>query len=326
MGPAGTGEEWPSASQDGRIAFVSSTVDWDIWSLLLNPNLAEVRGELERVVSGVSTEEEPSISADGGKLVYRSDRSGNSDIWLRDLSTGEGTDTPITVSPSDEWRGVISPDATKVAFNREEQGKRDVYLTELGRGTERLLLKDIGGLMDWTPDGKRILFYTPPPIRWKTVDVATGRQEDLGLEHPQYPLHDVRLSPDQAWVAFKLQSPGAPAFVSRLIEGAAQSEDQWVSLGETGGVTSGHFWWSPDGSTLYFLSGQDGVLCIWAQSLDPATKNPKGRSKAVQHFHERLRTRGGSFFGYAMTAERLYLPLSETKANIWLAEPQAQEQ
>ena len=85
----------------------------------------------------------------------------------------------------------------------------------------------------------------------------------------------------------------------------------WVSR-----ITAG-----PDGNTLYFLSSQDEFLCIWAQSLDPATKNPKGPPKAVQHFHERLRTRGAASFGYAMTADKLYLPLGETKGNIWLAEP-----
>ena len=319
---AGTGEAQPSAAQDGRIAFVSSTVDWDIWSLPLDPDRAEVRGEPERVVSGLSTEWSPSTSADGGKLVYWSDRSGNGDIWLRDFSTGEGADTPVTAGSANEERGMISPEGTKVVFRRTEQGKANIYLSELGRGTERLLLEDIGSHMDWTPDGKKILFYTDAPIRWKTFDVATGRQRDLGLEHSQYPVHDVRLSPGRDWVAFKLQTRGAPAFVSRLIEGAAQSEDQWVSLGETGGLNSGHFWWSPDGNTLYFLSRQDEFLCIWAQSLDPATKNPKGPPKAVQHFHERLRTRGAAPFGYAMTADKLYLPLGETKGNIWLAEPQ----
>ena len=318
---AGTGEGQPSASQDGRIAFVSSTVDWDIWSLPLNADLAEVSGQPERIVSGLSTDWFPSISANGGLLAYTSDRAGNRDVWLRDLSKGAGTDTQITISSAHELRGKISPDGTQVAFHRTEQGKNNVYLTELGRGTERRFLEGIGGLMDWTPDGKALLFSTTPPIRWITVDAATGHQQDLGLEHAQYPVHDVRLSPNQAWVAFKLQSPDAPAFVSRLIKGAAQKEDQWVSLGELSSRNSGHFWWSPDGNTLYFLSRQDEFLCIWAQRLDPSAKNPNGPPKAVQHFHERLRVRGGAFFGYAMTDDKLYLPLGETKGNIWLAEP-----
>jgi len=51
---AGTGESDPSVSRDGRIAFVTSTTDRDIWSLPIDANRAEVQGELERVVLGLS--------------------------------------------------------------------------------------------------------------------------------------------------------------------------------------------------------------------------------------------------------------------------------
>ncbi len=83
-------------------------------------------------------------------------------------------------------------------------------------------------------------------------------------------------------------------------------------------------WWSPDGNTLYFHSRRDGFHCLYAQPLEPATKKPQGPLKSIRHFHGRVHT--VSFirveFGYAMTNDRLYLPLTESKANIWLAEPQ----
>ena len=316
---AGIGEEGASAAQDGRIAFMNIGDNWDIWSLLLDANRAEVTGEPERIVSGLSTDWYPSVSADGRKLVYTSDRAGNDDIWLRDLETSE--DTEVTVGSGSEHRGVISPDGTKVVFGREEEGKTNVYLTEIDRSGEELLLEDVGSHMDWTPDGKKILFYTTSPIRWKTVDVETGQQQDLGLQHSQYPVHSVRFSPDQSWVSFKLL--GATVYVSRMIGGAAQDQDQWIPIGDPP-LDRGHSWWSPDGNTLYFLSDRDEFRCIWARSLDPVTKQPQGLPKAVQHLHGRLRydARGGGQFGYALTADKHYLPLSETKANIWLAEPQ----
>ena len=317
---AGTGEREPSASRDGRIAFSNATTDWDIWSLPLDPNRAQARGEPERVVSGLSADQFPSISGDGRKLVYTSDRSGNMDIWLRDLESGG--DTPVTVGPDAEYRGVISPDGTKVAFLRHREGETNIHVIELSRGTERLLIEDAGALMDWTPDGKKILYYTTSPIRWKTADIASGRQQDLGLEHSQHPVHSVRFSPDQNWLSFKLQAPGAPLFVSSLKDGRAQDESRWIALGNaSGGSASGHNWWSPDGNTLYFVSNQDEFNCIWAQTLDPATKRPKGPPKAVQHFHDLLRSAGAASFAYGMTADRHYLPLGETKSNIWLAEP-----
>ena len=315
---AGVGEEGPSAAQDGRIVFMSVSDNWDIWSLPLDANRAEVTGEPERIVSGLSTDWYPSISADGRKLVYTSDRAGNDDILLRDLETN--TDEPVTVGPGPESRGVISPDGTRVVFRRTEEEKTNVYLTQLGQGGEELLLEDIGSHMDWTPDGKKILFYTTAPPRWKTLDVDTGQQRDLGVEHPQYSPASVRFSPDQNWISFSILA--GPLYVSRMIGGAAEDQDQWIAVGDA--LDRAHAWWSQDGNTLYFLSRRDEFQCVWSRSLDPATKQPQGPPKAVLHLHGRLRYDIASPqpFGYALTADKLYLPLRETKANIWLAEPQ----
>ncbi len=91
------------------------------------------------------------------------------------------------------------------------------------------------------------------------------------------------------------------------------------------GVSGAHAWWSPDGNTLYFISEQDEFSCIWAQPLDPVTKNAQGPAKAVQHFHGEHRAISGglALYGYAMTADKHYFPLGEAKGNIWLAEPAA---
>ncbi len=163
---SGTGEEDPSASQDGRIAFVNPALDWDIWRLPLDANLAEVKGELERIVSGLSDDLYPSISSDGLRLCYVSERTGNLDIWLRDLETGE--DTPITIGPENESRGTISPDGSMVSFVRQEQDKvNNLYAMDLVQRREKLLVEGIGNMFDWMPDGKRILYYTLVPIQFK---------------------------------------------------------------------------------------------------------------------------------------------------------------
>ena len=175
--------------------------------------------------------------------------------------------------------------------------------------------------MDWTPDGKKILFYTTSPHRWKTLDVDTGQQQDLGIEHSQYSPASVRFSPDQNWISFSILS--GPLYVSRMIGGVAQDQDHWIEVGDS--FDRGrHQWWSPDGNTLYFLSRRDEFQCVWSRSLDPVTQQPQGPPKAVVHLHGRLRYDIASPqpFGYALTADKLYLPLRETKANIWLAEPQ----
>ena len=317
---SGTGETAPSASRNGRIAFASETEDWDIWSLPLDANRGAVTGELELVVSGLSTDRFPSVSADGRRLVYTSDRSGKNDIWLRDLETGQ--DSQVTVGQDWESRGVISPDGSQVVFHRLVDGRRNVYLTEIGRGTEKLLLEDIGSHMDWTADGKKILYYTNAPVHYKTIDVATGEQQEVWPETDQVPPIDLRFSPSQEWLAFWVWGNGW-SFVSPVKGGKGLAENEWTRLDEFQGRDFSHPWWSPDGNMLYHLSRRDGFKCIWVQRLNPATKAAQGPPMEVRHLHNRLRysESGGAGFGYAMTPDTLYLPLAEAKSNLWLAEP-----
>jgi Tol biopolymer transport system component len=271
---------------------------------------------LDAVIDAVNAEPE----LDGALLLGdMSDRSGNIDVWLRDLESGR--DSAITVDPASDLRGLISPNGTKVAFSRRGDAGTDVYLTELGRGGERLILKDVGFATDWTRDGKKVLFYTNSPIRWKTIDVTTGAEQDLGLEHDTYPVHSVRLSPNQDWAAFKLMAERPALFLSPLTENRTKTAENWVPLGGTGSMNSGLSWWSPDGNTLYFLSDQDEFLCIWAQPRAPVTNQPHGPPSPVMHCLERARIVGAGPFGTAMTADKLYLPIGETKGNIWLAAP-----
>ena len=320
---SGTGEEDPSASQDGRIAFVNPALDWDIWRLPLDANLAEVKGEPESIVSGLSDDLYPSISSDGLRLCYVSDRTGNLDIWLRDLETGE--DTPITIGPQNESRGTISPDGSMVSFLRQEQDKvNNLYAMDLAQRREKLLVEGIGSMFDWMPDGKRILYYTLVPIQFKTVSAETGEETDVDLTHPEYQPSTTRFSPDGEWIAFNLSiQPEWPLFISRIEQGQPTAHDEWIQI--TMDSVASHPWWSPDGNTLYFRSLRDGFDCLYAQPLEPATKKPQGPLKPIQHFHERVRTVGVGLasFGYAMTNDHLYLPLSEPRANIWLAEPVA---
>jgi Tol biopolymer transport system component len=322
---SGTGEAAPSASRDGRLAFVSSIIDPDIWKLPVDANTATLRGELERVVSGLSYEAFPSISGDGLKLVYTSDRNGNRDIWLRDLESGENT--PVTVGDSNEIRGEITDDGTRIAFARyqtglgEGTGEKDIYILDLRRGREERIIAGAGHYLDWTPDEKRLFYYTPYPGRFRTADVQTLKQSELGLSHPEYTIDSPRFSPDGNWLALQLGQPSGHLFISRVEDGELVDHDHWIQLPE-----GRHPWWSPDGGTLYFLSRDDGFRCISFQSLNPDTKEPRGPSEVLKHFHGRQRIiRGGaSAFGYAMNADWLYLPLSEAKGNIWLAEPQTE--
>ena len=317
---SGTGEDQPSASLDGRIAFTTLSSNHDLWAELIDPNQARLLGSLERVVTGLGYEGYPTLSADGRKLLYLSDRSGNMDVWLNDLTTG--ADKQVTISDEDEGRAEISPDGSRAAFTRREGDSQNLFLSDLATGTEQRLLEGIGALYSWLPGGKEILYYSPPPIRWSTIDVETGETAQLAVRHSKYPVHSLRFSPGGDWISLKLMIDPlrlGPLFVAPVDSGMIADEKQWIQI--TDKYRDGRTWWSPDGNTAYFLSSRDGFECIWTQRLDPEAKTPVGPPSALQHFHGLLRLEGSGGLGWGMTTDRLYLSLSESKGNIWLAEP-----
>src|SRR5262249_97466 len=82
-------EEAPSvAVATGRVvglAFASATLNSDIWTLLLKGNQGQVMGEVKRLTQDTTADFGADLSPDGNKMVWISGRSGNQEIWIRDL-------------------------------------------------------------------------------------------------------------------------------------------------------------------------------------------------------------------------------------------------
>jgi Tol biopolymer transport system component len=105
------------------------------------------------------------MSPDGKSVVVmKNDTStGNQDIWVYDLATGNGTaitqDTPPDNAP------IWSPDGKYVAYVSTRESYSGIYRKSAdGKGPEELLFRYTPGagmvLTDWSPDGKFITFYT----------------------------------------------------------------------------------------------------------------------------------------------------------------------
>ncbi|MGH9628855.1 MAG: hypothetical protein ACRD7E_11070, partial [Bryobacteraceae bacterium] len=89
----------PTVAANGHIAFASLAENIDIWSLTVNTNRPTPGGILSRLTDAQGTDLHASISRDGRKMVFRSNRSGKWDIWSKDLETGsEGLLIPGTAT------------------------------------------------------------------------------------------------------------------------------------------------------------------------------------------------------------------------------------
>lgn len=102
----------------------------------------------------------PSISPDGKYMAYQKgyDSSSNTEIWLKNLTTGENMLLGKGVTPS------ISPDGKKIAFAKvESSNTRNVWVMDIdGSNAQQLTTSEneFAGYPKWSPSGRKIVFQS----------------------------------------------------------------------------------------------------------------------------------------------------------------------
>jgi Tol biopolymer transport system component len=279
----------PSISAEGTLAFSSSVSNTDVWGLPVDANLGKVSGEIERLTENAATEIRPTISADGKKLVFLSDRSGQMNVWTKDLSSGK--ETPLGPFPKDKFYPVVSPDGSMIAF-----GVRWMKHSPLSMWL-RLRVVSRKRFSRKTADqniGLRTARNCSPftlAILRIVLGSWTHRSEENKpylLKHAKYQTASPRFSRDNAWITFYLvTSPTTrQIFITPFRDEASIDQKEWIAVTD-GSTLDFEPRWSPDGSLIYFLSDRDQFRCIWAQRLDRVTKRPVSTAFEVYPFHVR---------------------------------------
>ncbi|MBF0427637.1 MAG: PD40 domain-containing protein [Magnetococcales bacterium] len=81
----------------------------------------------------------PSISRDGRLLAFVSNRSGNRDIWLQDLETGNvAVPRQLTNHPAADEAPALNQDGSRLLYVSQESDPRgDIYLMEVKSGERK---------------------------------------------------------------------------------------------------------------------------------------------------------------------------------------------
>jgi len=134
---------------------------------------------------------QPDIHGDTVAFVYAGD------IWLASARGGDAR--RLTSGEGMEYFPKFSPDGRWIAFTGDYSGSRQVFVVSVDGGTPRQLTfyNDVGNLpprggidnriLDWTPDGKQILF-NPHRLPWSdrmpahyVIDAAGGMEKPLAI-------------------------------------------------------------------------------------------------------------------------------------------------
>ena len=245
------------------------------------------------------------VSNDGERLALSSDRSGNPEVWILTMATGEMVQ--LTSDPAPDFHPIWSPDAQELLFYSLRSGQREVWVLPLGGGPARQLTD---GKVDsaessfafWSPSGREIAFtrtrgvlsdiYVMPSEGGATRLAASSIPGLLGGNwHPIW-------SPDEQVLVF-----WAEDFLWRV--SAKGGEPERLTKGP-----ANYARWSRDGRHIFFTGRNERAGNIWALSNEDGTERP------VTDLKDRPGRLG--IQGLATDGRYLYFRWDEDTGDIWV--------
>ena len=238
----------------------------------------------------------PQLSPDGRTVAYLSERDlFGIDLYLADAATGEvlatlasvGSDPHTDALRFIESAGSWRPDGAQFAFVVFAGGNHEISILDVARRetARRIAVEGVGAIRDlsWSPAGDRIVFsgVRGGITDLYVVEVASG--DVLQITNDRFADLQPAWSPDGRTIAF-VTDRGPGTDFERLTY--AQPRLALYTLSDQGGGGGGAIEplsifpgakhinpaWSPDGSSLYFISDHGGFNDVFR--LDVATRTP----------------------------------------------------
>ena len=205
---------------------------------------------------------EPRWSADGTKIVFKSDRvttsdsDGNAEIWVMNAD-GSGQ-TQLTFTPDTVHNGhpAFSPDGSKIAFVRNQNiwvmnadGSNQLQLTSTGNDVEPV----------WSPDGSKIVFVRNVPSQQIFVMNSDGTSQTDLSNNPGGFDSFPEWSPDGRRIAFSRYTQGVQAIWVMNADGTGQTK---LTTPTDPSLADLFPAWSPDGAKIAFVRTLGGSIFV----------------------------------------------------------------
>jgi len=226
-----------------------------------------------KVTTAISAEDSPSWSPDGRMFAYHSDASGNFDIWVAQVGSGQAVNRTADSSAGDRYPR-WSPDGQWIVFYSGREGGGYYIIPAVGGKARKVASNsEFDSTLDsapaaWSPDSRRLAYALyrngKPGIEILTLADYASRAIELPERARNNMVVDMTWSPDGQWLAY-VRSLSQVAATSELWLTRVSDEDN-VQL------SNGAHWdrspsWSEDSRSLYFVSDRGGTRDLWRHSI-----------------------------------------------------------
>ena len=192
---------------------------------------------------------QPRIAADGKRFIANrwDPVEDGSDLWIYEIGgTAAARVTKVKNSAMDLMFGAFSPDGRRLGVSvNTNNGTSQCWIQPVGGGANEPVATQgqYAHISDWSADGKTVLIMVQGPSFSTMID---GTRKVVPLPRIDDAIVSV-FSPDGKWLAHDAEGGLNEVFVTNYPAATAS----W-QVSRNGGHSP---FWSPDGGTLYFLSG-----------------------------------------------------------------------
>ncbi len=225
---------------------------------------------------GNSGDSQPAYSPDGARVIFRSNRSGNWNLW--EMATASGALRRITDDPGTDWDPGFTPDGKKILWTANRSGNFEIWIADTDGSNARQVTHDGSDAQSGTatPDGW-VAYVSANPAKqglWKVrVDGSQATRLVEGLIGPP------EVSPDGKYAAYFTFDDGLK--VVRMEDGA-KVPFKFRSLS----ITQPR--WMPGGRAIALLRWNEKTAAneVYVQDFDPGKDTSKTRRKLTRTFDD----------------------------------------
>ena len=232
--------------------------------------VVDVEGVATQLTDSEGRNRSPEWSPDGDRLVFRSERDGDSEIFV--MAADGSNQRQLTDNTTDETSPTWSPDGERIAYQGPVGDALEIFVVDVEDGEPQQLTDDDSDdfAPEWSPDGDRIVFMSdrtnPTPNydgdgEFFVMDSDGGnviQLTDLGNDEGV----SADWSPDGDLIAFGSNGVGGLQVYTVRPDGG-----DLRPLTDSSGASATPSW-SPDGDTIAFISNRDGDPELYLMDAD----------------------------------------------------------